>query len=955
MKPQLVATLPLRDKEPILFMMPCAHGSGVVVVREKRLELVRYNDLVNGHLDFAECQLLDQPTAWFREPRNSELEHMTDNIMGEEGEEDVMYVSTKNGGIYAITTTDGHLNVDPIAQTGIDLGCSFVLQGYDLESQTLVDGFLDSAEHWLMTFGGDMSTGGSLLISVDNSGGVVENSLERHENWAPLFDLRALSLSARVGSLSPRFELFGATLQTNETGGSISRLRYGVEATLAFPGPRMDRLHRIFSIPEEKFLIASFPYKTALYLVANDEGFPSLDDMSAWEIIDSKSQTIAIGYVPLSRSVIQITETHIWVSNVSKEGSKVGHELQNTTIGDCKGSWVVAVSSALPGSKGQAVEGEMDIESSTCSFFTVEGGVLQPHTSATIQSGVSVAKLMMRKDTVYCIFGTYTGNLLVCRLQRMGHGEELEWIHRLSMVDNKVPHDVYVRGDDLLVSLRDGSYARGKFIEKVGNLAIEMSRDITRLGAIPITFIEMQMGNTDSVKAGIVPNTVILLAGQLWTILNGEFENPPWDLLTDRRSEITSICHFPTGPNHLAIVSNGKLKVYELCSQPGIAVMRTNINLSQGEPYQTLCPRRLQYVQHVRFFAVAINDGQDLGKKLGQLAFYDPYRDDVVGNGPIIDGKKNTTIFEIGECVQCMCEWTLTANGERYSYLVVGTSADKGGQKMGRILILRLKRVDGQNSPRVTCQYKWQADAGVLAVCPISENAFVYSTGAPTPQLHVRRMEIDGDRLQFSTFASDRLRSAIVNLTVRGDLIFASTMKDSIMVFRWTGTEIILHQADSIQRSIVTHINVSDDLILAADKNRYLIGLRLTDGTSLETVFYVRFPSLVSRIVGLDEPRIWSASEAGAGDVAKCFVLAGVDGALYGVRLLNINEQSHLWQLRSQMSQAPLHFEIFSPITASKARYVGHAPPDQSANAFCGDGLRLDDNLAHSSRVFDVL
>jgi hypothetical protein len=153
----------------------------------------------------------------------------------------------------------------------------------------------------------------------------------------------------------------------------------------------------------------------------------------------------------------------------------------------------------------------------------------------------------------------------------------------------------------------------------------------------------------------------------------------------------------------------------------------------------------------------------------------------------------------------------------------------------------------------------------------------------------------------------------------------------------------------------VTHTNVSDDLILAADKNRYLIGLRLTDGTSLETVFYVRFPSLVSRIVGLDAPRIWPASEAGAGDVAKCFVLAGVDGALYGVRILNINEQSHLWQLRSQMSQAPLHFEIFSPITASNARYVGHGPPDQSANAFCGDELRLDDNLAHSSRVFDVL
>jgi hypothetical protein len=29
-----------------------------------------------------------------------------------------------------------------------------------------------------------------------------------------------------------------------------------------------------------------------------------------------------------------------------------------------------------------------------------------------------------------------------------------------------------------------------------------------------------------------------------------------------------------------------------------------------------------------------------------------------------------------------MCEWTLTANGERYSYLVVGTSANINGRQM---------------------------------------------------------------------------------------------------------------------------------------------------------------------------------------------------------------------------------------------------------------------------------
>lgn len=941
MKACLIANLPLREKEPILFMAPCAYGPGIIVGRERRLELVLYNDLVNGSFEIADCKLPEVPTAWFRDP------FATMGAMGPSGgqqidhaePDDSLYLASSGGNLYVVQAGDGEIGVELRAKTGVDLGSSFVLRALDLMTDEgegvvagdVVDAFLDGqlqdSDVWYLAFGGDMSTGGAAILSVDYGDYsqlsddeddeksqqvrvLVDGSMQLHDNWSPLFDLRALS--TRIGGLAPRSELFGATYQMNGTGGAVSRLRYGVPTTLAFPGPEMKRVRRLFSIPERNLLVASYPWKTETFMVNVVDGVPELQDKTRRGLVDSGSETIALGYESLSRSVIQLTRTHVWIGDLGDEMQRSSDSLANVTAGDIKYSWVIAVCG--------------EDEGASVSVFNVVGGSLELQRSVAVEAPISVVRIVVRGTPLvhdaYCILGTYTGKLRLYRLRSTGDGEQFELLQECVFPD-KIPHDVYIKGNDMLVSFRDGGYTTGKLEQQGKQLSMSFETDIVTLGTIPVSFMEMPLGNG-----------VLLLAGQMWALFGGDLGLAPWDVLTDRHREIASVCRFPMHGhgNLVAVAANGKLKVYSLGMEVGITVARTDMNSPERQPQSSsptptpaptpprqpaaptslgdASPRRLQYLEHSGVFAVAMTGGTEVGRTIGHIAFMDPYRDEIVSRGLVIGGKRATKVFDPAERVQCMCEWTLQANGARYSYLVVGTSTKPGEYGPGQIVILRVKRThDG--ILQVTCQHRWPTEAGVLAIAPLGDNAIAYSTGAAVPRLHVSTINLgDGTgRLQFVSYRYDKLPSAAVHLTTADDRIFASTMKHSVAVLKWTGASLELTHSDPVLRSMVTHINVDADTVLAADKNGYVVCLTLGD-TALETAFYVRLPSLVSRIVPLEQAPPWSRLGAN-----RSFVMAGLDGSLYGLRITETLDSSTWFNIASMRRHWSTTVRPFSPLS----------------------------------------
>lgn len=192
-------------------------------------------------------------------------------------------------------------------------------------------------------------------------------------------------------------------------------------------------------------------------------------------------------------------------------------------------------------------------------------------------------------------------------------------------------------------------------------------------------------------------------------------------------------------------------------------------------------------------------------------------------------------------------------------------------------------RVDVSRVPKkrreLLCSAVWQTGTpGATHAVAVSDSVVYYALEDPDNKteslLRTRSIEPRvGDECP-----SVKLRSSVVQLSVHGTTVFASTMKSSIFVLNVEvvenfGLELQVEQADAVNRSSVAHFvfqNGSNLEILLSDRAGQVTWLRRCNppSTTLITMKVWKVPYIVVRFLATNEPTMVEAYSLG-GSVYK--------------------------------------------------------------------------------------
>ncbi|KAK9322738.1 hypothetical protein V1517DRAFT_259703 [Lipomyces orientalis] len=203
-------------------------------------------------------------------------------------------------------------------------------------------------------------------------------------------------------------------------------------------------------------------------------------------------------------------------------------------------------------------------------------------------------------------------------------------------------------------------------------------------------------------------------------------------------------------------------------------------------------------------------------------------------------------------------------------------------------------------------QFGWSAPEAVWAITQFQQYSLAYAAGSKVylKTLNVETLKFDPNPAEIT------IRSPAVNLSSDGDLIYASTRNNSIVVLAYRNDALVFVESDAVARSMLHHQVYTHNFVVGADKDRAIFGLYGHDErrhfSNMAMQFKFVLPTAVSRLrIGrfvpvrdhpdIDDGRPYvvdSAEDLSIPDpeFEDVIVGAGINGAVFGIRILSQEE-----------------------------------------------------------------
>lgn len=699
------------------------------------------------------------------------------------------------------------------------------------------------------------------------------------DNWAPLNDFQVIT---NRSSCFSGVDLYACTGQ-NKTG-ALCHLSYGIKASMFQEGTKMEGVNRMFSIVDDTnsltYMIISFPWSTSVFeITINDFGYPELEDVSddcGLRVTDS--ETLAVGFVPRTMHVLQVTNDEIIMSDMNDK-QRIMPIDHTTLVSFCRDFLAIG---SLQGDPTENAAGKWKI-----TLYRVnddlesELWITQLGYPVVAESDISVLKLLDCGENIKCFLGTRLPSISVYQVdEATGLEYEMEFksIFPPEFTDS-IPNDICCypkRSSCYLIGLRNGVCLL------VDQGDVKMKR---KLGEIPVEFIPY-----DSQDYIFIKN------GQLSALQypSNKIHKVVFDFT--HATEVSTLCPFyvdSPGSVISAVVVNKCLQIVQMTMSPQMVSKRLEIGAT---------PKRMVYLDHLSVFAVAIQATRKRRERGNyQLGFFGSKRLEsaTASNGPLLYGQRNSSeqhseklVFSLDESVYSLSEWSVVQNGKTYKYILVGTGYDT--TQRGKIRILRVYRSKETGSIEVVRQYSQETDGPVYAISSLNGASIVYSTvncHTQESRIHVNVMEEDNRNVfRMTKYSSGPLKGPVTQLTTSNDNIFASTVKNSVFILRFENGDISVHHGDGVARATVNHISLDESHILVSDKSQLVTGLRRTapGKVTLETFFKVELPSVIVKTRQTDYRLVWGEERIEPRE--NTFLSASIGGAFYGFRVISAVE-----------------------------------------------------------------
>lgn len=851
---------PLFTDMPPIFVVPIPHSDGaLVLITADRVFFLKLPDIISARQDYQEVSLPSFPVAYHQERIANSSVQATYNTTQR------IYIGTESNFIYTVTidAANDQVSIQPLVDLESSIGSSLVLspctdQG-DLDPTTSIN---DAAHLMVETAGAGVIGGTFFVQSTDD--GVVVDYLSDYQAFGPVGDAIALNHSDAYESVSPSLinppkpELFISS-GIGSSSSAIVHVRQGLKATIALEGLPMlgvKQLFRAVSADSSCYFIASYPFYSSIFQVLQSEGGDNLEivDFSEASQLNLEAETLA--FAAVGSALVQVTANSLIVT--SKDNRLA---LDNLSI----------LRACIDG-EHIALAYRKDSQTSLA-LYKLNPDLLPSNESLQLLGEALVdTEITMLKFINQAIYlGTFASTLRI-------YTPNLEF-QETQLQD--LANDAVRINDTLLIGLRSGAirYQSGDAVT---------SRP---LGKLPVQFIQHNdktfalcehLYAIDHSLPSDVPHRVVVDDSNLFSLQAACF----FPVLASTESEIV-----------VAAVMNQKLTILVVPPEPGLVTRRIPIRA---------VPRRLLYLSHIGMIAVLFHRSCKKSRR-SHLRFVDPRRGTVVTPGEEnYDQWKQKPSRNGDEVMYCMCEWEFRVADKRFKYLVLGSGASGGARPCGYLYVMTVSKT---KSGRVEIQKRFALleEDPIYSVAQIDDKTLICAT---KNSLVLYMLLIDDQKCKILRLGTlDNVSSPVINLSVHGGLIFASTLKNSLLVYHYSvdqGLRLIC--SDSVLRGSVTQCVLNDGTIIIADKQRNVAAFTVpqvddvddtvrVSNSTLMVSGSVMLPSVIARLIPVP----------GADENSQDVWAIGIDGSMYKLQFLSETAALDLVNVVKDASKSILH------------------------------------------------
>ncbi|KAK3176563.1 hypothetical protein OEA41_007886 [Lepraria neglecta] len=211
-----------------------------------------------------------------------------------------------------------------------------------------------------------------------------------------------------------------------------------------------------------------------------------------------------------------------------------------------------------------------------------------------------------------------------------------------------------------------------------------------------------------------------------------------------------------------------------------------------------------------------------------------------------------------GERFLGITEWFPHIGGNEYHMLVMNTMLTRARKPIGRLLFFAISPGAG-SSAMLTLKKKIEFESPIYSVAPYPDGkSIVYCSGS---ELCISSLDLGPSGIKWQPPLKAAMRSPARHLTIVEPLIYVSSTRESLAVFRYETERIVYQYGDQSARDGIHHVHMPErSLVLASDATNTVVGLwqppeRRIDN-AMSTVFEAVLPGSITKLRRVTRP-LW--------------------------------------------------------------------------------------------------
>ncbi|CUM51523.1 unnamed protein product [Debaryomyces tyrocola] len=873
--------LPLDNSFEIpIFIISLKNNDSFLFVNEKELVVITVHDIMSANYGFTRVPFTGTfPTNYYRPVTRicSQMDPKTDEII----------LSTDNGVIYSIVTTENNIQIRPIIRVSDPISV-FSLEKADNEFNLIFGSDTGSSRELCVTDLFSEEYIQELSTQKPNYSNV--QLITDFKNWTPILDVLIIdSYKTRTINNRSDQELWALTGIGRRT--RLTQLRNGYNATRRSKTyeqlRKTDQLYFI-TLGNRFYLFCSLPFETKVleYQTQEDEYLVEIEDA----VIDTSNFSLFIGTISQNQDIlIQITQCSITLTNLFD--LSLISRLENERVLFCDmHNGLLAMIVASTSEKCMSLRLFKVTDEVNFNLSLEDSGALDLVGSLEINYEPSMVRLIDLNMSTYIIAGSYDGSLFIYQL-----GLELQILEYKEYVlddfnpykNNSlrpnfiIPHDSVQSLNprtNLCVGSKDGYYIHFHIDTSLSLRCI----NFLKIGDTPVRF---QAVHNES-------KMVFILSRCLWLLNLYDSEFPTQVYFDERHdraiSTMIQLPNFGLGNNAVS----EEAKYFGFVREEGFTIGSVHpfkkpnikqINIAESA-------KKLTYLPHLSTFVVLCNskDPRVRLKFVDRKVLKTLQHHEL--NSRLKDLDLNEFIFGADEIPTTACIWSIKRQDRISKKLLIGSEVN-GSAGSFKVLDIT-KAQDSRESPiyiRVAELTSFEHKEPITHIQQI-ESSILFSSGRT---IYSTTYDIDERRLK-PVSALVTLTSDIISLSVENsNKLLVTTKLDSIFQFLYSknvdrDSDILkLIYKDPSPKSIVNQSELNDNII-AGDKLHSSILIMNTNDSNLKNLFSYRMSS-IPRVYSSKFNSYWVNQDLSEGSKVKShnsnILCVGINGEITSIRL----------------------------------------------------------------------